>query len=279
MSRFKSLVFNIAAAFYVLAGAPSPLNARSIIKPDDIGARKVEVLRASPGIGISSGLVIAYGHPISTPYKFEYRGNFLFLNNVQVEPSIYRQNEYEKRRRKSSAIEEKKQYSELAELRESAQRHYAEQHGKVPTEKIQSEILGMFQKHPLIHSARWVRSDDLNYSSKMAPSVEIGVSFSRKTRSSPVKMPEKSTEERQINRISRLETDLAKGDLLFFMSDGGIWYARAHRIPEIKRGVARIMTQPTLSDMERQEQLQVLFYNAAGPVIDVLANFQPEEWE
>lgn len=278
MFRYRSVLLNVATALYVLTIGTSSLGARGLVNREEVAGRKVKIERASIGVGISSGLVIAYGHPMPAPYKFEYRGHFLFVNNVQVEPSIYRQHEYEKRQNKSSTKEELRKYSEVAELRKGARKLYFEKSGKIPDDRLHAEILEMFLKHPLIESAHWVRADDLNYSSKMAPGVETGVKFTTDPPPVTDNSRKRSPDELRNKRISMLEADLIKGDVLFFMSDGGIWYARSYRIAELKVGVTRIMTQTSLSDDEREAQLLVLFYNAPGPVIDVLANFQPEEW-
>ena len=50
--------------------------------------RRVTISPVQPINGIRTGMVIAYGHPISPPYAIEWRGEKLYLNSVQVIPSI-----------------------------------------------------------------------------------------------------------------------------------------------------------------------------------------------
>src|SRR3569832_1186698 len=49
--------------------------------------RKLPVNPKQPSKGINSGRIVIYGHLIPPPYALQYRGEKLFVNGIQVDPS------------------------------------------------------------------------------------------------------------------------------------------------------------------------------------------------
>jgi len=246
----------------------------------DIERKRQEIKSTPDANGIKTGLVIVYGHPIPGPYKFEYRGAYLFVNNVQVEPSILRQREFANIYHKPTP-EETQKYAELDKLERSAYKFYFEQKGKMPDDMLHAQILDMFLKHPLIRSAHWVSDDSLNYNATTTTNkfLEHGVSFVPDQNILPTPRPKRSLAEMQQKRIGRVEKDLKDGGCVFFMTEGGTWHTPSYKIDRFKDAVNQIMNHPELSDIEKQKQLLKFLDHAAGPTNDILANYNASEWK
>ena len=242
--------------------------------------KAIDVAVTPPSIGISSGLVIVYGHPIPGPYKFEYRGNFLFVNGVQVEPSILRQHEYEEIRKKQTPERRQKELL-IQDLVLAARKRYFENSGKIPDDKLHSEILSMVLANPLIRSAHWVGNAELVYNPMTVENkdVLVSLSFAPEQIPPPDTKPKRSAEAMRLDHIKELETELNKGDCIFFMSDGGTWHARSFEIGRIKESVNKIMNQPGLSDAERLHQISLALGNVSGPDMDIVVNYKASEWK
>lgn len=54
----------------------------------NIKSRKIKITPINQTTGISTGLVIAYGHIIPPPYKIYIENNSIMVNGIQVSPSL-----------------------------------------------------------------------------------------------------------------------------------------------------------------------------------------------
>ncbi len=79
-----------------------------LIKPEEEpDLYKTEISQVTPQSGISTGHVIAYGHYIKPPYKFEIMEDaLLFLNGVRIYPALPSKFEIERKKREKIMIEE-----------------------------------------------------------------------------------------------------------------------------------------------------------------------------
>lgn len=242
----------------------------------DLVQRTVEIKEESSDMGISSGLVVAYGHPLHPPYHLEYRGNLLFVNGVQVEPTLVMQRESDKHRTELTP-DEATRLTGLDAMADKARKYYFDQTGKESEERLHVNILAMVRANPLVKEAHWMNEKILVYTRKDDPYPSMnGISFSSHPSGSSVKpLPQ---EKLQKHRIDWYESNLKMGKCVFFGSIGA-WNGDAASCHDIKKAIGTVMEQPGLSVNDREKKLRGIFRGDTDTALDVLANYRSEEWK
>lgn len=235
--------------------------------------RAIKFDMARSPIGINAGLIVAYGHPLRQPYHFEYRGQRLFVNGVQVDPSLVQQRDHEKNYREM-AQRDVNEYKQLQDLTQQVRKLYFDQLGKTPSVELHDKILRIVKAHVLIKDAEWRTDTMLLYRAKgQYERVATAINF----RATPIRRQPnnpKTTEQLHSDRIKEFESRLRAGDCIIFLSDGGTWFGK-----DVRGDVNRVMNHPGLSPAEKEKRLFEIFGNASGPSLDTIANYNKSEWE
>jgi hypothetical protein len=236
--------------------------------------RAMAISEVASAVGISSGTVIVYGHPLHPPYHFEYRAALLFINGVQIEPSLVLQREDDKKRPKISA-DEKAGFQEQEELDRKIQRRYFEQKGKVSDSDLRAELIAIVRAHPRVKDAQWTNDFLLSYHAKgRFEGIWHGISLSPPRQRNP---KQKSPEDLKHDHIADLEKHLRDGGCIVWGTTGP-WFKPEWQCKEMKKNVRDVMESATLSDPERQERLQTIF-GGADPSADMITNYKRDEWK
>jgi hypothetical protein len=265
---------------------PSPDSQRKLVSPREYirsFSRKVDIPIASASSGVNSGLVIAYGHPIPPPYKFDRRGTILYLNNVEVDPSLVRQREHDEMLKNKPPVTAAvtQDYLELEKFTSSLRREYFDKQGKEPDDQLHAEILAKLQANPLIREAHWENSVEIVYKDKFSGyDVPTGILF-REYYLHP--QPHKIWSEQAINEemqkdIQEHEDWLKRGGCFFFTGIGP-WQGQSWQCKDIKPRVVQIMSQSNLSQDEKEKQLTQLFKGDENVALDILLNYKESEWK
>jgi|GEM_PF-6845313 len=238
--------------------------------------RKMQINPIKQTDGIKTGWVVAYGHLIRPPYKFEYKATKLYVNGVQVEPSLTWERDYKKNRHESTALE-LQNADILTNLEHKTKAIYLKKHGKVPEEELRTEILEMFKTHPLIKDAKWQEMGTaLLYTQKDAPyDFMNGVLFGM-----PPRLVEKrpSLEEFHRSTLDLYERDLKEGACLFWGTEREGIDGQSCR--DMKANVNKIVNESGLSKDEKAEKLCDAFSNWVRETpFDILENYNAEEWK
>ncbi|MCK4234456.1 hypothetical protein KAX75_08510 [candidate division WOR-3 bacterium] len=81
---------------------------------------KMDIHQITPDSGITTGHIIAYGHYIKPPYKIEVKDTIVYVNGVQIHPTLLSPGEKKKREEeKKATIERKKKKAEVRKRIES----------------------------------------------------------------------------------------------------------------------------------------------------------------
>lgn len=238
--------------------------------------RKVQVNAKVDGVGISSGLVVVYGHPIPKPYHIEYRGNLLFVNDIQVGPSLVQQRELDKTKHDMTPADAE-HFGDLQGLTQRVRKIYFEKQGKLPGDELRNEVLAIVRKHPRIKDAEW-SGDMILYHAKGAyEAVTNAISFLPRSARADAK-PNKSQAELRSSFVKELEDHLKKGGCLFW-GTVGLWRSPAGKCERVKVEIAEVMDKSNLSDDEKERRLREVFGGAHDEPLDVMSNYESREWK
>ena len=89
LRRSLGLLF---AGCHFLMGALASAAPMPDPRKDDESWRRVTIAPSRPSAGIQTGCVMAYGQVLAPPYEVAREGHNLFINRVQVRPSLTRRN-------------------------------------------------------------------------------------------------------------------------------------------------------------------------------------------
>jgi hypothetical protein len=247
-------------------------------------SRKIEINIAPGSSGINSGLVIAYGHPLPKPYKFEHTGGRFYVNNVLAEPSLVAQLDLDERLKKETVLTPEEQqarqrnYDQIIDLIKSMRKLYFEKKEKEPSDQLHAEILAIVKANPLIKDARWFNDRSLWYKEKNSQyNVDNEMSFEEESHYSHRK-PAKSPEQMSQERINEWENRLKRGGCLFFVSVGG-WQGEPWNCGDLKNRVVQVMGQAGLSRDQKEDRLSKLFNGDHSAALDILLNYKESEWK
>ena len=238
--------------------------------------RSIEVRGVPDGVGVSSGLVVVYGHPLQQPYHFVHRDHRLFINGVQVEPTLIMQRESDKTRH-DMTTDDAQRFGQLQDLAKKARSAYFEKHGKVADEKLRADILAMVRSHRLIKDAEWAGDQILYHQKGAYEAVTTAISFLPRSARADAK-PKKAPEQLVADHVKDLEDHLKSGGCLFYGTVGA-WQGPAYACADIKKSVRQIMNQPTLSTDEKETKLRGVFNDSHEAPLDIIANYRADEWK
>lgn len=229
--------------------------------------RREAVSTVKPSTGIATGLVIAYGHPIALPYKFEYREQILFVNGVQLIPSPFSTRE-QARLRGNIKSDKKRQYDESEKITAVAGKMYREG-------KSQSEIIEyLVSNTDVIAEAKWVGPRSIDVRLQGESRFTTGMEFSDKR--APQARPAAPANEGawKSERIHHFENKLRRGHQIFFQSDNAVVTISAS-----KKEIVEIMARNGITAEEKAEALAVVLGGNSIAAFDIIANFAKAEWE
>jgi hypothetical protein len=237
-------------------------------------SRKMNIQPVKQSAGITTGVVMICGHIIPPPYKVEYRGDVLFVNGVQVEPSPLMQQYDRERPPKLTAFPPKQEaaYKEMVRLLRLAEKRYKEDKA-TRKEQFRHEIVGyLHNESTMTFDAGWnaqeetvcIRTKGLaqecwDFSSQAVPAVQdlARVAAQNKTLD-----------------IRNIETGLRKGRFKEFGCAGG----HGTEPKDIRAAVNTIMRTPGLSREQRIELLKERVFQGYDTALDVVDNYVKEEW-
>jgi len=116
------------------------------------GSRKISIAPAREREGISSGTVVVYGHSLFPPYKVESVGEKVFINGIQVVPSLLVQREA-----KPVEIHEEKKarYLKMIQFEKEISKIYYSQVSHKDRATLQTEILVFAKQNNLVKDVHW----------------------------------------------------------------------------------------------------------------------------
>ncbi|KKW18960.1 MAG: hypothetical protein UY62_C0091G0005 [Parcubacteria group bacterium GW2011_GWF2_50_9] len=240
------------------------------------GSRRIELHPIRQISGISTGLVMAYGHIIPPPYNVKYQGDKLLINGVQVSPSLVW--EREQRGPAKRTPDEDRRAQRLKEVRGRILDIYTKGIDKKPIREIQQEITSLVLKSSdVFTSPRW--KNDLTLEMViMGGSIPVNYSI---TLGIPAKLPtpevqEKLDRERQAEEIGRVQNALKRGLVFIYYSEGG----SGVEYSDFRPAVNEIMSASGLTREQRFEQIKERVFPDFDYdlVLDVIENYNPTEW-
>ncbi|MDD2772251.1 MAG: hypothetical protein PHP45_00975 [Elusimicrobiales bacterium] len=238
-------------------------------------SRKIEIKPQKQSDGIKTGLVVAYGHLIPPPYNVDYIDHRLFINGVQVQPSLIEQRN--SREHPFRLSPEKRAIQDKAgEFINAAVKVYRGEKTE-DMAAVKKQILDMFAKHPdMILNPEW-RGETLCY----ATPVFRGTSciYLGPPRNSLIKVREQGTEEKKKieeffrkEQVSSVETILRAGKMIYIPAvDSGVL------AKDVCLMISKIMQNSNLDNAKKAEALFniVRSYSFA---LDLIENYTPAEW-
>lgn len=270
--------------------AQSPLDRTrffSVIK----GARKIEIQPVRQATGVATGCVIAYGHLIPPPYGFERKNKTLYINAVQVEPSMVR----ERSKTPPKVLPETAQnrYLKMEDTMAKAQRYYRVNYGQKTLGQLKSEIRdSVLHDTGVVSGAQWVGDTTLmidwveagSVAMVFAPPTKLDkiVDAMSPAEQKRYKADVKSKAEKKAAETgkeffhlvdSNYKRALTDGKCLVFTGDGQTAVAILNT-----KAIVEIMERSNLAYDARAELLHRngLSYQA---VLDILENFNSQEWQ
>lgn len=235
------------------------------------GSRKFDVRPVKQTDGIKTGVVMVYGHVIPAPYKIEYIGNKLFVNGIQVEPSLVRERDIKEHPIKTLPPEKQAVEQKAGRLIRDAKKIYEDGKGTAPSSVLHQQILDMLAKHSnLIQNPKW-QGEELCYTT---PNYGFGqcVGFGP-SMFSPSEVQAKHEAAGRKENLHMLESELADGKWVCFGSEG-MWVPRKVDGAEVKR----IVNDSSLSRDQKIEALNNSGLNSYVLAEDILDNYVAGEW-
>jgi len=248
------------------------------------GSRKIDIHPIKQSQGITTGLVIAYGHVIPPPYKVEYQGKRLMVNGVQVEPSLLLEREEARNRPPPPTQVQLGAYRETGRAIRLAYKLYVEGIKTKPLEKVQDEVIRFLDKSSgVFQNPKWTGATTLDvHLADYGKPILLGLDFSEEPlpedyAETPQEKEKAAEGERRACEqvLSWIIGDLRKGHSVTFKSTGGQQIGG-----DVRAKVRKIMADTGLSREQRIERLrEEVFRHSYGPALDVIDNYDPKEWE
>lgn len=234
-------------------------------------SRKIDVRPVQPSDGIATGHAMVYGHIIPPPYKVEYSGNKLFINGIQVLPSLVRERDQKEHPIKTLAPGKKAIQQKAGKLILEAKKIYEEGKDKVSVDILHQKIIGMLSQHSdLIQNPVW-QKETLCYAT---PAYGPGqcVNFGPSMFSPPEVQAQRSVLARK-EELNMIESELKQGNMVCFGSEN-TWIPKK----DVRAEVNRIMRDSSLSKDQKIEALNANVFNSYILAEDVVENYVAEEW-
>jgi hypothetical protein len=243
----------------------------------DLSLWRVPINPQVPDTGITTGLVIAYGHPIAPPYVVSTKDSFVFVNGVQISPGL-RPPELvrrEQRRRDSvPPIRESLQAERdsVKSLQTRAHRLYDSLRLRHGHERALDSVAAMLRASGHVDSLRAggnaLDVDFKGYHRSLLMYFEPDTA-SRARPPSPWPIIHKSPQQRALSLAAMCRGELGNGWTIVF-STHSYGSVGLHDVAEIKR----MLGSDSLSEFERFARLCRI-----DPCPEwYLANYDPREW-
>ncbi|MDD5628302.1 MAG: hypothetical protein PHU21_04510 [Elusimicrobia bacterium] len=236
------------------------------------GSRKLNIEPGKQADGIKTGLIMAYGHIIRPPYKIEWKNDRLLVNGVQVIPSLIRQREKTEPPPQYSDSEEK-QSRRRKEVKDSIREIYRNKIARNPRGEVKKEIMAYLARSTdVFQNPVWISEDEL-YIQEAETQIRHSISFEGP--------PPPSESEKKNNLVKARASyaqsiikGLQQGAFIMFYSSGGNGSGRDPR-----QRVNKIMQEPGLSRDQRIELLKEKVFRNYDPALDVIENYNQDEWK
>lgn len=240
---------------------------QSQVRAEPLGklSRTITLKAATPKEGIRSGVVIAYGHVLSKPYLVEEAGAVLYINGIQVSPSLVLQqhvDNYERTKKSQPAS------IDLEKLTLKARTIYTSQLRTKTVEEVKAIVRDIVLQERGVADASW-RTDTflaIRPTGASPGSYPLGIVIPAAWRKSGPSSSQK------VGRATQIQNLLVSGKCVFFLSEGGMWQGADPR-----KAVNEIMKSASDSAAKSNE-LRRVFGGAQGPALDVRANYLAAEW-
>lgn len=234
-------------------------------------SRRISIDPRRPQTGISSGTVMAYGHPMAPPYNIEYIGDHLLINGVQVLPSLVKERHRRSRPVREPSAIRKSATAKAGGLIQKAKDLHAANHGKMSEEALHQKILDALRGHGEVQSPRW-QKEALCFSVSGYDGTEC-VNFGHSLFSQP-EIQTQNEEKNRSERVAQIEARLKEGKWVCFGSMGQM-AIRANP----RSAVREIMADGSLSREERIERLHKHVLRNYDLALDVSENYATSEWQ
>ncbi|NLO92072.1 MAG: hypothetical protein GX410_08820 [Elusimicrobia bacterium] len=235
--------------------------------------------------GINSGLVILFGHPVPPPYKIEYRGEKIFVNDVQASPSplweekvgkpIEARLEHDKKMKEDMEKNPKK-YLPRETLIEWLQ-------AQCPFDSKTDKEIKEITQHMLIQKD-WVKELRWNHRHSHVIVVwnrgpkEFAVVCKKPRKFSwPESMHVLSPEEQKKNAVVA-KAQKIKNFGYRLKADGCIYFSlSSYDYCQVTPDLISMMRDETIASNKRKEQLDLLLRPEWAE--ELITNYVPEEWK
>lgn len=216
---------------------------------------------------------MAYGHIIPPPYVVGHEKDRLFVNGVQVSPSLVEERhdrEHPMRKLSPQMAEVDRKGGELIL---AARRTYEAEKGAASLDVIHAKILQLLRNHPdLIQNPRW-QKEALCYSTP-AYDGDMCDNFAAPLLSpADMESPDAQIEEAENRNVKMIEAVLREGDWVYFGSEGS--WTDGH---DVRSVVNEIMGTAALSRTQKIEALDQRVFHDFALAIDVADNYSAAEW-
>lgn len=235
-------------------------------KPDSTDIKPV-----APASGITTGLVVVYGHVIKPPYKFSVEGNAISINSVPVG---------------KMATEEAVLTAKAEELIEKANALFCAAASKKSGDGKAAEILALFERNrDVVISAKWIKNEPppkgvliVDWKEGVhRPDVRFNKGSCRAQAAVAARARHNAAAMRKTDgtrQAANLQKALERGDMLFFASDG----SHAVLPPAIKTQILGALKEEGITRKEMTAKLE----SSGLPrrtALDVARNSTPAEWK
>jgi hypothetical protein len=261
----KIVILLLPLLVYSLAAESAALNSGSQSTEQPIAIQS----RSPRNGGVKSGMVIVYGHPIKPPYLMVFRQGKLYMNDVQVEPSLYV--EREKAQIPAEAYQ--------AEFGNIASKVGGEIQKMSREGKSSDEILKFARSQQGVKNVHLERPDsimmEIEADGRVSP---FGVALPPRGSKPPAAIRRDQMTPAVKLKIETDMTALKQGKCIIYLSQGG---TSSRFMPkEFKAEIMRIMLSPELDQEQRIRQVaDKFFFGAKWPAQDIVTNFTEAEWK
>lgn len=241
--------------------------------------RRVDVAPKTSG-GISSGLIIVFGHAIKPPYKITFENDRLLVNGIVVKPSPMQLKE-QAHAHKTATASDVAAAQDVNALMKWTEDTYREKKGTIPDEELEKEISAHVTAQKIVKAAKWTSKDRLEVTVDTGQGpFNLGIALRK---SAPASHSEEEIRARakkaQDATVTALEGQLKRGECVFFTTDGAETGCGVRRDEKkVRMKVAEIMDDSKLSRDEKTSRLRELLGDDLDAALDVTANYRTDEW-
>lgn len=231
------------------------------------GSRQIEVSPKKVKDGINGGCVIAYGHFMNPPFDLEQTKNRVFINGVQVQPSLILQREYSAPR---PAEDKKELYRRSYRLGREIEHKFNDASYALKTEEQAiSDIMAFARSQSIVEEVTWIGGGmEIRF---VGSSVATMVSLKRKSSVAESAKPRPHEAAEAFRKL--LTKGLLSGQCFVFGAEGSL-----SSVDDPRARVNSLMQDKTISIEQRIEFLKDIFQDY-GLALDVADNYRPEDWE